>query len=233
MKYPKVQTLWKRDENTHKVIKDDLSLSEFALPNKWVVSEKVDGTNVRVIYCKVTELDGEEQYVRKFAGKTDEAMLHPALIKRLEELFTFEKLAVTFPDVEEVILFGEGYGSKVNGIKGYGVEAEFILFDVAVKNEDEERSFKVPYWWMTRANVKDIAQKLGVQVVYEFTLQYDLGGAVGWLRNAPLSVVARNNHKLIPVNPLVMEGIVCRTEPMLLTRDGSPLMWKLKLRDFK
>lgn len=196
-------------------------MPEFAIPKTWVVSEKVDGTNVRVIFKwgrkGVTNL--------LFRGKTDDAQLHPVLLKRLQELFTHEKLAAVFPDASEVILFGEGYGEKVNGIKGYGVEAEFILFDVVVKNEDEERSFKVPYWWLERKNVKDIAQKLGVKVVPEWDTRCAIDDASHLLRLAPKSIIA---GEAIPV-----EGFVCRTEPMLLMRDGTPLMWKLKMRDFR
>jgi len=32
---------------------------------------------------------------------------------------------------------------------------------------------------------------------------------------------------------LVAEGIVARAYPMFLFRDGTPVMWKLKVRDFK
>ena len=229
MKYPKIDTLWKRDEKTHKIIPGELSKPEFAVPKTWVLSEKVDGTNVRAIYDCVRHVDEDDNFVHRvqFRGKTDDAMLHPILLEKLNVLFSAEKMRAVFPDVEEVILFGEGYGTKVNGIK-YGVDADFILFDVAVKNIDEERSFKVPYWWLTRANVKDVAQKLGVQVVPELAV-LPLAAAIEKVKMGESSVVASPDV----IGELKMEGVVARTEPMLLCRDGSPLMWKLKLRDFR
>jgi len=49
--YPKIQSIFKRDELTHKF------LSEFSLPefeylqlNIWEFTEKIDGTNIRIIW---------------------------------------------------------------------------------------------------------------------------------------------------------------------------------------
>ncbi len=50
----KIQTVYKRDPATkHKtLIADDFSLPEFEFlrNNEWIFTEKVDGTNVRVIF---------------------------------------------------------------------------------------------------------------------------------------------------------------------------------------
>jgi len=46
--YPKIETLFKRDETFR--VTDKLRLPEFALVREWLVTEKVDGTNIRVVY---------------------------------------------------------------------------------------------------------------------------------------------------------------------------------------
>ena len=49
--YPKIKSLFKRDEKTFKFT-DEYSCPEFELLKglRWVATEKVDGTNIRVIF---------------------------------------------------------------------------------------------------------------------------------------------------------------------------------------
>jgi len=50
MKYPKINTIWKRDEsNKFKIIEGDFSKQEFANIKNWQITEKIDGTNIRLI----------------------------------------------------------------------------------------------------------------------------------------------------------------------------------------
>jgi hypothetical protein len=32
--------------------------------------------------------------------------------------------------------------------------------------------------------------------------------------------------------PQMMEGVVCRSDPLVLFRNGKPMMWKLKCKEF-
>ena len=48
--YPKIQTLWKRDKEMGKVIEGELSKPEFDNIKNWLVTEKIDGTNIRIIF---------------------------------------------------------------------------------------------------------------------------------------------------------------------------------------
>jgi len=71
--YHKIQTVFKRDPKTKykTLLKNQFSLPEFeylAL-NTWVFTEKIDGTNIRII---IDFTQGTRQCVR-FAGKTDKA----------------------------------------------------------------------------------------------------------------------------------------------------------------
>lgn len=78
--YHKIQTLFKRNSKTKRVIIGDYSMIEFEFlkDNIWVFTEKVDGTNIRVIW------DGKKV---AFGGKTDDAQIPEALLNKLQALF--------------------------------------------------------------------------------------------------------------------------------------------------
>ena len=48
MSYPKIETLFKRDEKFN--ITDEIRCPEFDNIKKWLITEKIDGTNIRIIY---------------------------------------------------------------------------------------------------------------------------------------------------------------------------------------
>ena len=77
--YHKIQTIFKR-EMKGKLIEEEYSLPEFEYlkDNKWVFTEKIDGTNIRVMW------NGENVV---FGGKTDNAQLPIFLLYKLQELF--------------------------------------------------------------------------------------------------------------------------------------------------
>jgi len=210
MKYPKIETVWMRDERG-KIIPGELSDPAFAIPKSWLLSEKIDGTNVRIIYS------GSDV---EFRGKTDEAQLSAALFKRLQELFPVERFREVFKEAP-AILFGEGYGRKVNGIK-YAVQddADVILFDVVVKNTNEERP-RPEWWWLEREAVADVARKFGIPSVQEVAHLGSIEEIEAWVKKE------RKRE-----DGVRMEGVVCRPERVLLRRDGTPLMFKLKWKDY-
>lgn len=147
--YHKIQTVFKRDlENRSK----SLLIGQWTMPefeylanNKWVYTEKVDGTNIRIMY------DGENV---SFGGKTDNASLPAKLLDRLRVLFPdTEKFKSAF-DCIDVCLYGEGYGAGIQSGGKYRPTQDFVLFDV-----------KIGDWWLQRADVEDVARKLSLDVV--------------------------------------------------------------------
>ena len=147
--YPKINTIFKRDErNRFNIIEGDYSCPEFEAIKKWQISEKVDGTNIRILY------NGSEPI---FGGRTDDAQIPVFLLEYLQRTFTEDKLASLFPEAKNgIMLFGEGFGNKIQSAgKRYRKEnCSFILFDALIDG-----------WWLERDNVKDIAEKLGIDVV--------------------------------------------------------------------
>lgn len=147
--YHKIQTLFKRDMSSKykNLIEGEWTLPEFAYlaNNEWVFTEKVDGTNIRVM------VNGGVT----FGGKTDKAQIPAKLAERLNERFLPQSdlLAEMFDD--GVCLYGEGYGPKIQkGGENYRQDQDFVLFDV-----------KVGEWWLQREAVEGIAAKLGLDVV--------------------------------------------------------------------
>jgi hypothetical protein len=204
--YNKIQTVFKRDlSNKGKT----LLLGQFSLPEfeylqnlPWVFTEKVDGTNTRVMVG-----DG----LIGFNGKTDNSQIPSVLVARLREVFDplTGKLNEILP--EGGCLYGEGYGPKIQkGGGNYGAHADFVLFDV-----------KIGDWWLERHNVEDIAAKLGIRTV-PIIGEGTLADMVEMTRAGITSTWGN----------FLAEGIVARPKVELRTRNNSRIITKLKTRDF-
>ena len=94
--YAKIQSVYKRDEKTHKFIEGNWSLPEFEYlkDNIWVWTEKVDGTNIRVMGHpeRLHDLGSQGSHASvKFGGKTDNAQIPTFLLEKLQQTFTSEK----------------------------------------------------------------------------------------------------------------------------------------------
>lgn len=205
--YHKIQTIFKRDMTSKRktLLEGQWTMPEFEYlaGNKWVFTEKVDGTNIRVIFK-----DGGVT----FGGRTDDAQIPAQLVARLNERFLplAAKLAEVFQD-GAAVLYGEGYGAKIQkGGGNYRQDQDFVLFDV-----------KCGDWWLQRADVEDVAGKLGIEVVPiigDGTLHDAVALAKAGIRSTWGDFQA--------------EGIVARPKMELKTRSGHRLIAKIKCRDF-
>jgi ATP-dependent RNA circularization protein (DNA/RNA ligase family) len=212
--YPKIETLYNRSPETFVVDPDELRLPEFDMIKGWVVTEKVDGTNVRV----ACHSDGDIE----FGGRTDNAQMPIFLLNHLREVFIVDKFVSAFEgaDLPEIILFGEGYGPKIQKGGGlYRSDVSFRLFDV-----------KVGDWWLNFMDVEGVAQKMGITTVPRLAYIDYLPKNIDDLAIiVDQSVVSREDRGA----GCRAEGIVAHTEPMLFTRRGQRMMWKLKFKDFE
>ena len=206
--YHKIETIYERDEGTGKlkvgVFRN--KTVEFLKENVWEFTEKVDGTNIRVYW------DG---YKVSFGGRTEKAQIPKHLLERLEELFGGDENEEIFEQrfgEKEVILFGEGYGEKIQ-TNGYIDRVDFILFDVLIGDV-----------FLSRENVEDIAKCFGIDVVpiiFEGTLQ----DGIDYVKQHKKSVVSEKE--------CFMEGLVARPKTELLDRLHNRIIVKIKYRDFK
>jgi len=207
--FPKIETLYERDEKTHK-LKQPLILrnSVYEIIKTWLFSEKIDGTNIRIIWQ-----DGK----LSFGGKTDNAQIHADLIKWLYENILIDKMALVFPDTEAIV-YGEGYGAGIQkGGGGYSKTKQFIVFDVLVAGK----------WWLNWENTCDVANKLGLKTV-PFIGEMTLEEGVEMVRKGFNSILAKENTR--EIRPA--EGIVGRTVETLFDKKGHRIIIKLKTRDF-
>ena len=149
--YHKIQTVFKRDPETrHKnLLFGEYSRPEFQYLDSavWEFTEKVDGTNIRIMLR-----DGE----LSFGGKTDRAQLPSPLVKFLERHF-LPQVDFFKSNLEEVCLYGEGYGAGIQKGGNYRPDQSFVLFDV-----------KVEELWLRREDVNDIADELKIESVPSF-----------------------------------------------------------------
>lgn len=215
IEYPKIETVYNRDPETF-MVTSEIRCPEFEAVKRWHVTEKIDGTNVRV----GIKADGS----LFIGGRTDNAQFNPRLLAYLQTTFTIEKLRACFPDwVEgtEVLLFGEGYGPGIQKSGGnYRKDhPAFRLFDVHI-------TAKKPLW-LEQDSVADIAAKLGVGIapVYGFD---SLDKCIEYAKEPRASFVADEDNGV----GCLIEGIVARSVPIMHDRFGNRIMFKLKHRDF-
>ena len=213
IEYPKIETLFRRSEEGQRNVTKEIRCPEFLIPRTWMVTEKIDGTNIRL--C----LDGENGTL-DIRGRTDAAQLPPHLLNMLREKYTYEKVAAAFEPGVTAIIFGEGYGAKIQkGGGDYNPNPAFRIFDVAVL------AGKV--WWLEWDAIKSVACKIDTETVPLLATIADIDFTVDEVRIGINSVVAA-----IEGTARFAEGIVARTTPLLLFRNGDRLMWKLKTKDF-
>lgn len=208
--YIKIDTPFERDnDGTKKLIEGKFrnETVEYLKDNKWLCSEKIDGTNIGVVW------DGHKV---SFQGRTERAQIPTPLVNKLNELFggiiNEEMFEQKFGEMN-VILFGEGYGPKIQ--KGGGLyrdDVSFILFDVYLPDQN---------LWLKRDAVEDIAKSFGIDVV-DIVLTGTLQEAIDFVKTKPKSHIGTAN----------MEGLVCRPTVEMLDRMGRRVITKIKVCDF-
>lgn len=206
--YHKIETLFKRDPKTKKLIVGGYTNEtvEYLKDNVWQFTEKVDGTNIRVYW------DGHKVL---FGGRTDNAMIPAHLINKLNDLFGGEVNEQLFEQKfgdTPVELFGEGYGPKIQSGGAYRDDVDFILFDVMIKDT-----------YLKRESVEDIANYFELNIV-PVLLEGTIQDGIDYVLN--------NLKSTIAVNGAELEGVVGRPKVEVLDRLGRRVIVKIKRRDF-
>ena len=202
--YHKIHSVFKRDENGN--FTNEYSRPEFDQLSKtlWRMEEKIDGTNIRVFW------DGETV---TFGGRTNKAEIPPYLLEELKKMFTVEKFKRAYPEVPEsgIMLFGEGYGEKIQAVgkeylpKGHS----FILFDVMFTN------------YQPRNVVKEVAIKLGIKAVP--VIEY---GTI----NKGIKMAKSGFYSILGSGKA--EGLILKPENELMDGHGKRIIIKIKTKDF-
>lgn len=209
--YTKIETVYNRDiEGTKKLIEGDFrnKAVEFLAKANWIWTEKIDGTNIGVVW------DGHKV---SFQGRTERAQIPAHLVNKLNDIFGGEETEELFEQMfgeKEVILFGEGYGKKIQkcGADYNPDDCSFILFDVYIVESN---------LWLERCNIEDIAKSFGVDVVPIINVG-TLYDAIDYVKTKPKSTIGTAD----------MEGLVCKPELDMLDRQGNRIIVKVKVKDF-
>lgn len=206
--YEKIETVFCRDTNgTKRLILNDYRNPTIAYlkDNMWLFTEKVDGTNIRVHW------DGHKV---EFGGRTDKAQIPGTLLNKLNEMFVTTEAEELFEQTwgdKDVILFGEGYGPKIQNGGDYRSDVSFILFDVLVGDNYQEREW-----------VEKTAQMFNIDVV-PIVLTGTIQDGIDYVMKHPQSTMGT----------AMMEGIVGRPMIELRDRRGERVIVKIKFEDFK
>ena len=208
IEYNKIDTLYKRDmEGSKRLLEGEFRnpAVEFLKDNIWQFTEKVDGTNIRVYW------DGHKV---QFGGRTERAQIPAHLVNYLNDTFGTSEAEQIFEEKfgeTEVILFGEGYGPKIQNGGLYRPDVSFILFDVLISGN-----------YQYRESVEDIAKAFGIDIVpiiFEGTIQE----GVDFVKTHPDSTMGTAK----------MEGLVGRPKVEMRDRCGKRVIVKIKWEDFK
>ena len=208
LEYNKIDTVYERDmDGTKKLIEGNFRSKavEFLADCEWVFTEKIDGTNIRIHW------DGHKI---EFGGRTERASIPAHLLNKLTEIFhnneTEELFEQTFGE-KDVILFGEGYGIKIQNGGNYRSDVGFILFDVMVNGH-----------YLGRDNVEGISKAFGLEIV-PIVMRGTIKEAVSFVKTAPKSTIGTAK----------MEGLVGKPSVELYEGYGKRLIVKIKVCDFK
>lgn len=205
--YNKIETIYNRDiEGSKKLIEGDYrnETVKFCKDMTWQFTEKIDGTNIRIMW------DGHKI---TYGGRTERASIPAHLMNKLIELFGNEETEQLFEQTfgeKEVILFGEGYGAKIQNGGLYRSDVSFILFDVMINGN-----------YQSREMVETAAKQFNLEIV-PILFEGTLDEGVAYVKTKPMSTIGK----------APMEGLVARPKVELQDRCGNRLIVKIKVRDF-
>lgn len=205
--YHKIETLFNRDtQGTKKLIEGSWrnETVEYLQNNTWQFTEKIDGTNIRIMF------DGHKV---SYGGRTERANIPAHLMNKLLELFGSEETEQLFEQTfgeKEVVLYGEGYGPKIQNGGLYRDDVSFILFDVMISGN-----------FQSRETVEEIAEMFGIDIV-PIIFEGTLAQGVEFVREKPSSIIGK----------APMEGLVARPKVEMKDRCGKRVIVKIKVKDF-
>lgn len=208
--YQKIETVFAREiDGTKKLIEGKYRnpIVEYLKDNQWVFTEKVDGTNIRVLW---------NGHNFEFYGRTDKAQIPADLVNKLQSIFCNDKMEQMFEQLfesTEVIVIGEGYGRKIQKVgSAYNPEGvDFIVFDIMIND-----------MYLNRFDAEDICDKLGLNMVPVIH--------TGSIQSA-VDIVKSGLHSAI--GNCAAEGLVGVPVVPVYDKRGNRIIVKIKGRDFE
>lgn len=249
--YPKIQTLFLRDENSI-IIPDKFTCPEFEwLKNcLWECTEKIDGTNIHIDHRYVKGDDaiemGEDNdmgcvlHDMDICGRTERAQIPKNLPRKLSQLFSCED---DWDEMDDNCPTGRWYNAFGETIQKY-LESDDRELRISVYGEGYGKSIqkdgssyishdtgfilfdvKVNDWWLSREACEEIAQKLEVPIV-PLIGYMTIPEAIEYVKKGFKSTIAENPY-------YDAEGLVLKTPNGLQYRNGQRIITKIKTCDFR
>lgn len=207
--YPKIDTLFDRDENFK--VQTDVFKNKYINMLKdidWVCTEKIDGTNTRIIW------NGDGSYEIK--GRGDTANIDKRLLVNLTKMM--ENRIHLFKEVfgeKAVCLYGEGYGGRIQGNKfKYQSQEKFICFDILIGDK-----------YVDFDTLTNLCNKLQIEIVPVIENVKKMNDIVEYVRGGFKSAISVEGKNA--------EGIVARPKFSLYVNNGDRIIIKIKTKDFR
>jgi hypothetical protein len=215
--YKSIETVFRRDKQTNILDFGVNRFPEYDCIKEWVVQEKVDGMNIRIIITQ----NGVE-----VKGRTDKADLKQDLVDHCKNLVT-ENVINTLKDYFDITkdeftitLYGEGYGAGIQKGSIYRPDKAFICFDILYGET----------MWLNPLQVDSLCKDTNIETVPIICQLSKVPKTKQELLDIiPSSIVALNHTNQI----VQSEGIVARPLEVLFNKFGERVMWKLTFREFK
>jgi len=206
--YPKIDTLFDRDENFKVTNVFKNKYINMLKDIDWVCTEKIDGTNTRVIW------NGDGTYEIK--GRNDTADIDKRLLTNLSKMM--ENRIHLFTEVfgdTPVCLYGEGYGGRIQGNKfKYQSHEKFICFDILIGDK-----------YVDFDTLLNLCNRLQIEMVPIIEDVKKMSDIVEYVKNGFKSVISVEDKNA--------EGIVARPMYTLYVNNGDRIIIKIKTKDFK
>ena len=193
-------------------------LSQRLPKGEWIVTEKIDGTNIRIILTKPDEKNKREVHIA-----SRKLILNPSdknsnqYTDCLKEV-NLHKIEEYFKDVDStIIIYGEGYGAGVHKGGIYSSKKNFRVFDIRIGEAYQDFDYVKKVCVDNQLNLVPI-----VDTVEEITF------------DACVLKLKANSETLIKEGTGgKLEGLVYKFEPPLLNKYKERLIFKIKFKDFE
>lgn len=213
-KYDKFSSPFKKDDKY-------LNLKELAqrLPKgRWLKTEKIDGTNIRIILTKPDEEGQREVLIGSrtlILNKEDK--ISNQYFSCLEEV-NLNKIKEYFKEVNStVVLYGEGYGAGVQKGGIYAKEKNYRVFDIRIGEAYQDFEYVKKVCIDNQLNLVPLMTEVS-EITYK--------ECVDSLKNFTHTLINEGDGG----QP---EGFVYKFEPVLLNKYGERLTFKVKHKDFR
>lgn len=214
MEYPKINTLYKRDPETFRVIPGSFTNPLYGEIEEYIFTEKIDGRGHRVILHP----NGKVEH----RGRTDKSTLADFELAGAKGVVNNVLLRSSFSPASgtaypEMTLYGELYGPKIQNGDKYTDKINFRLFDVRIAGR-----------WLEWEELEKLAYNLEIETVPVISYSSKLIPE----NSEDMTILCLGSETAIMDSgrDLLAEGIVARTSPQYVK--GERILWKIKCKDF-